>query len=116
MKPTRHVAWVLSLVLLAGCTTTFRPWTLSEINAGMTRADVVRILGEPDYVEMKDGSEFLHYTYRENYNPPLSSDSTYAYDVDSRYQTRQMRRSLKEYRYAVKLVDGRVQDYKELTD
>ena len=116
MNPIRHVALVLSLVLLTGCATTFRPWKLSEIGEGMTRAEVVRILGEPDFVEIKNGAEFLHYSYRENYSPSLSSDPRYTYDADGRFQIQQMRRSLKEYKYAVKLVDGRVQDYKELTN
>lgn len=82
----------------------------------MARAEVVRILGEPDFSEMENGAEFLHYSYRENYNPPLAGDPRDSYNTDNRFQTRQLRRSLKEYRYAVKLVDGRVQDYKELTD
>lgn len=116
MKPTRHVALVLSLALLAGCATTFRPWKLSEIREGMARAEVVRILGDPDFSEMGNGAEFLHYSYRENYNPPLASDPTRTYDTGNRFQARQLRRSLKEYKFAIKLVEGRVQDYKELTD
>ncbi len=112
----KHTAIVVALVLLAGCATTFRPWKLSEVEEGMDRAQVVYILGEPDFVETKDGAELLHYSYREDYNPPPADDSIQARDTSRRLQNQQIKQGLKEYRYAVKLVDGKVQNYKELTD
>lgn len=116
MKPIKYAAWIIALALLAGCATTFRPWKLSEVEEGMNRAEVVYILGEPDFSEMKDGAEFLHYSYQEDYNPPLVDDSIYGRNIDRRFQELQLKQSLKEYRYAVKLIDGKVQAYKELTD
>ncbi len=116
MKSMKHIALVASLALLAGCATTFRPWLLSEIEEGMDRAQVVHILGEPDFVEMKNGAEFLHYSYSENHNPPLADDSIQAYEANRRLREQRIRRSFKEYRYAVKLAEGKVQSYKELTD
>jgi hypothetical protein len=116
MKLMKHTAAVVALVLLAGCATTFRPWKLSEVEEGMDRAQVVHILGEPDFVETKDGAELLHYSYREDYNPPLTIDA-HAPDAANRgLQNQQIQQGLKQYKYAVKLVDGKVQDYKELAD
>lgn len=116
MKPMKQIVLVVTLVLLAGCATTFRPWKLSEVEEGMTRAQVVHILGEPDSVETKNGSEFLHYSYREDYNPPLVDDTVQARNASRGIQNQRIKQGLKEYRYAVKLVDGKVQNYKELTD
>ncbi|MCK5676103.1 MAG: hypothetical protein KAH99_03705 [Verrucomicrobia bacterium] len=116
MKSMKYIAVVASLALLMGCATTFRPWLLSEIEEGMERAQVIRILGEPDSAETKNGAEFLHYSYREDFAPLLADNSTYAYEANRRVREQQIRKSLKEYRYAVKLVDGKVQSYKELVD
>lgn len=116
MKPLKHVLSAMVLVFLAGCTTTFRPWNLSEIEEGMSRAQVVDILGEPDYREMDNEAEVLHYIYMENYNPPLTDDSTRDNAAGRGLWERQMEQGFKEYRYAVTLIDGKVQSYKELTD
>lgn len=116
MKPIKHIAVVVALILLAGCATTFRPWKLSEVQEGMDREQVVDLLGDPDSVETKDGAEYLYYSYSEDYNPPLSSDNPVEYENDRVLREYNLRRSLKEYKYAVKLVDGKVQNYKELTD
>lgn len=112
----KHIALVASLALLVGCATTFRPWLLSEIEEGMGRAQVIRILGEPDSAEMKNGAEVLHYSYREDFAPLLADDPTHAYKANRRFRKQHIQKSLKEYRYAVKLVDGKVQSYKELVD
>ncbi len=106
----------VALALLAGCATTFRPWKLSEVEEGMDRGKVVGVLGEPDSVETKDGAEFLYYTYSENYNPPPASVDGQGYDANREFREHQLQRSLKEYRYVVKLADGKVLSYKELTD
>ncbi len=116
MKPIKHATLVIALALLAGCATTFRPWSLSKIKEGMDRGQVVHILGEPDFVETRDGAELLHYSYRENYNPPLSTDPIHTSDAGRGFRDRELARSLKEYRYVVKMVGGKVQDYKELAD
>lgn len=117
MKPMRHVALSVSFALLVGCTTTFRPWLLSEIEEGMDRSQVIQILGEPDDAETKDGAEFLHYSYSEDYNPPPADDSIYTPDtINRKFNTQQVQRSFREYKYVVKLVDGKVLDYKERTE
>jgi len=116
MKPMKYTLLTLSFILLLGCTTTFRPWKLSEIEQGMSREQVVNILGEPDTVTTQDGADLLHYSYRENYNPPMSSDDLVASSANRSYEDQQVARSMKEYKYVVKLVDGQVQHYKEVTD
>jgi outer membrane protein assembly factor BamE (lipoprotein component of BamABCDE complex) len=114
MKTMEHVLLIALLALLAGCTTTFRPWKLSEIQEGMNRAQVVELLGEPDSVEMKDDSEFLHYSYRENINSAATIDDIRMHDADGALQEQQIQTSFKEYKYVVKMVDSKVQTYKEL--
>ncbi len=101
MKLITYITLVVALAFLVGCATTFRPWKLSEVEDGMDRAQVVRILGEPNSVETKDGAEFLTYTYSEDYNPYLADNSPRKMDSPSLHT------------YSVKLVDGAVQDYKE---
>jgi len=114
MKAMKYTALAAALILMMGCATTFRPWKLSEIQEGMDRAQVVQLLGEPDFVDTTDGAEFLHYSYSENYNPPLADDTAYDRRSSIGIQTRPLKPSDKQYRYVVKLVDGKVQDYKEL--
>lgn len=116
LRDMKHIALIVALVLIAGCATTFRPWKLSEVEEGMTREQVVHILGEPDSVEAENGAEILHYSYREDYNPPLADDSLQARNTSRRLEDQRIKRGFKEYRYAVKLVDGKVQHYEELTD
>ena len=82
----------------------------------MDRAQVVGILGEPDFTEKKDGAEILHYLYREDYNPPLTDNSAYERNHSRNLQQEQLLRSTKEYHYTVIMVDGRVLDYKDLKD
>ena len=112
----KYTALVVSLVLIAGCATTFRPWKLSEVEEGMTREQVVHILGEPDFVETENGAELLHYSYTEDYNPAPSGDTIYERNTSSELQNQRIKQGFKEYRYVVKLVDGQVQTYKELAD
>jgi outer membrane protein assembly factor BamE (lipoprotein component of BamABCDE complex) len=116
MKPMIYTSLALSLLLILGCATTFRPWKLSEVQEGMTRDQVVQILGEPDSDETTDGTDLLYYSYREDYNPPLSADDSNTPGADHKFEDQQFRRSAKQYKFVVKLVDGKVQHYKELTN
>jgi len=118
MKAIKHITVGVALLLLAGCATTFRPWKLSEVREGMDKKQVVAVLGKPDSVEMKDGVEILHYSYSEDYNPPPASGlANQRIDSPERQiQDQQIKRSVQEHKYAVKLVDGKVQDYEELND
>ncbi len=103
----------ISLVI-AGCTTPFRPWNLSEIREGMDREQVIRILGQPDTVEFQDGAEYLHYVYQEDYNPSLSAEPFYNMDSERAFQALDSGEAFKQYEYVVILTEGKVINYKEL--
>lgn len=116
MKTIRYFLALAAVAAIAGCATTFRPWLLSEVHEGMSKEQVVKVLGEPDFVEMKDGTEHLHYTYREDYNPSLSADTSYEADATRELRAMEVKRSMEEYHYVVIFADGKVVNYKELTD
>jgi outer membrane protein assembly factor BamE (lipoprotein component of BamABCDE complex) len=116
MKLPKYITFAVTLLLLAGCSTTFRPWKLSEIEEGMDRNQVVDILGDPDSVEFKDQAEYLYYSYTESVNPPLAGNAVQSADATLELHEDQVKQSFSVYRYVVKLVDGKVQNYKELTD
>lgn len=103
---------VLALLILAGCATTFKPWSLSKVQEGMEREQVTRILGEPDYTVNKDGAEYLYYTYREDL-PPVSDVSLETNEGIER-RAKAFDRTLKDYKYEVMMVDGKMVNYKEL--
>ena len=113
MKAMNYVLSLFASLLIAGCSTPFRPWNLSEIEEGMSRDQVEQVLGQPDYIEVKDGAEYLHYTYQEDYNPSLSPEMIYE-DNDRAFQELNTLRAFRKYEYVVILVDGRVINYKEL--
>jgi len=118
MKAIKHITVGVALLLLAGCATTFRPWKLSEVKEGMSRKQVVGLLGEPNSAETKDGMEILHYSYSEDYNPPPAGGmlNRPTDSPERQIQDQQIKRSVQEHKYVVRIVDGKVQDYKELGD
>ncbi|RLA58273.1 MAG: hypothetical protein DRQ89_15555 [Epsilonproteobacteria bacterium] len=103
MKTIKSISFVVLLALLVGCATTFRPWEFTNVKEGMDRAQVVKIIGEPDRVESKDGAEFLYYSYHEAYDPTSENG----------LQASQVKRSMKTRNYIVKMVDGKVQTAEE---
>ena len=113
MKAILLHSLAIAALLLAGCATVFRPWLLSEVHEGMTRDQVVEILGNPDSTEVKNGVEYLHYVYEERYPSPASRYPAFD-DGDWLLQERQIEQGLKRYRFAVKIVDGKLESYREL--
>ena len=103
MKTTKYISLAL-IALLVGCATTFRPWEFAEVKEGMGRAQVVKIIGEPDRVESKGGSEILYYSYHEAYDPTS----------DDGIQKAQVKRSMKTRNYEIKMMDGKVQTAEEV--
>lgn len=116
MNVVKYIALVVVLALLTGCSTTFRPWKLSEVQEGMDKDQVIQILGEPDSVDVKDGVEFLQYTYSEDYNPSSANSDIHSPGSPNDIQEWEVKRSFKEYKYVVELVDGKVLTYKEVQD
>ena len=104
MKTIKHISYIALFVLLVGCATTLKPWKFSEVKEGMDRAQVVKIIGEPDQIESKDGAELLYYSYNQDYDP-VSGQAI---------QEQSAKRSMKTRNYVVKLVDGKVQSAEEL--
>jgi outer membrane protein assembly factor BamE (lipoprotein component of BamABCDE complex) len=112
MKTIRTVlAVTVASLLVAGCATTFKPWKLSEIQDGMDRDQVVKVLGAPDYTENKDGTEYLYYSFTEEPAPPSSASNDPA-AMDRR--AKELSRTLDKQKYEVVLLDGKVTSYKEL--
>ena len=114
MKTVTYLPGLVAALLLAGCATTFRPWNLSAVHEGMERSEVIQILGEPDYVEMKDGAEHLHYSYEEDYNPSSATVPFYETDTERAFEDLNTLRAFQRYEYEVILVDDQVINYKEL--
>ena len=114
MKTIRIIISVAVAFLIAGCATTFKPWKLSEVNEGMERDQVVKILGAPDYAVNKDGAEYIYYTYREELAP--MSDVSLETEAGIERRVEKFNRTLKENKYEIKLVDDKVVTHKELED
>lgn len=112
----RYLLILGAVLMLYGCATTFRPWNLSEVREGMERDQVVQLLGEPDYVFLKDGAEHLRYSYQEDFTPTsMPVDSAHDRAIEQQRQAMRIERSLNVIEYDVILVDGKVINYKEVT-
>ncbi|MDF7801572.1 outer membrane protein assembly factor BamE [Pontiellaceae bacterium B1224] len=112
MKTLKTIlATATAALLIAGCATSFKPWQLSEVKNGMNKEQIVKILGEPDSTMEKDGAEYLYYSYAEEL-PPSSNDLETSDEVQRRAD--ELSQSLKESKYEVILVDGKMINYKEL--
>lgn len=112
MKTISIISAAVAVLVFAGCATTFKPWNLSNVQEGMDKAQVTQILGEPDYTVNKDGAEFLYYTYREEMAPVSDASLESTEGMERRFE--QFNRTLKDYKYEVVLVDGKLVNYKEL--
>lgn len=69
----RIVAMLLLAVALAGCVTSSKK--LAEVEIGMSKAQVLAILGEPKSVSARDGAEILHYQLSGDRAPPLNPNA-----------------------------------------
>ncbi|QBG48868.1 outer membrane protein assembly factor BamE [Verrucomicrobia bacterium S94] len=113
MKTMRSVLVAGVVVLLAGCATSFKPWKLSDVREGMTREEVESVLGRPDAEESRNGAEYLYYTYEEEARGAEIYDPV---NQDMKRKAEVLTRILSESRYEVVLVDGKLINYKEITD
>ncbi len=78
----------------------------------MARDQIVDILGEPDYTVDKDGAEYLYFTYQESLAPMADVSLETQEGVDRRVE--EFTRTLKDVKYEVVMVDGKMINYKEL--
>ena len=103
---------VLSLLLLfTGCSTTFKPWTLSQLSPGMTTEQVTQKLGAPHHISQKDGSVIYHYTYTEPI--PLQNEIVMQREDSVLPMRTEPHVEINTYHYEVVLVDGKLMNYKE---
>lgn len=79
-------------MVVAGCATAYK---MNSISLGMTKAEVVKVMGSPTSTSAKDGVEYLNYKLYD----------TFA-DADSGIGTN----------YYVRLVGGKVESYGRLED
>lgn len=112
---TLKIALILTglTIFISGCTTSFRPWKLSDVHEGMEKSEVLNILGDPDSTMTTNGVEYLNYSYHESYNPPVKMEDNTSDDITRNFKENQIKETFKEYNYSVKIVDGKVQDYSE---
>jgi outer membrane protein assembly factor BamE (lipoprotein component of BamABCDE complex) len=112
---TKLISASVVALILAGCATTFKQWKLSDVQEGMDREQVMKILGAPDRTETKNGAEYLYYSYQESMGAvgDLSTETTTA-ELDKRI--RATTSYTETYRYEIMIVDGKLVNYKELTE
>jgi hypothetical protein len=89
---------VLIAGLVAGCATSSK--NLNKVSVGMTKAEVIQVLGQPESTRANRGVEFLIYSLREG----ISKPGTTIVPISI------------EGQYFVKLVDGRVESYGRVGD
>jgi len=114
MKTMKYIAIVIALIIVAGCATTFRPWNLSKIEPGMSKEQVVDILGKPS-AEKQDGNvEWMEYSYTDG--PIVTPMEGTGQNFDQQYPffEERIEREMKSYQYVVKLQDGKVVTYEEI--
>jgi outer membrane protein assembly factor BamE (lipoprotein component of BamABCDE complex) len=68
-------ATLFGAILLAGCATSATK--LNEISVGMTKPQVVQILGTPESVRAQNGQEALIYTLSNSWNSPVWNEKYY---------------------------------------
>ena len=83
---------LMAIALLAGCATAHK---MNQIAIGMTKQQVIEVLGPPVSTSAKSGVEYLNYSFSE-------TDDQAFYGVTSPY--------------FVRIVDGKVESYGRLGD
>lgn len=86
----KHLIVTIALVLLlGGCATAHK---ISDVQLGMTRDDVIRVMGKPTSVSAQSGAEYLNYALSEG---PTGSDPL----------------GILTKPYYVRLINGKVESY-----
>lgn len=85
----------LLLLFLVGCTTSSD--SMAELSMGMTKGEVIKLLGKPDSVSATNGIEYLTYTLR---TETSFTRNTWGY----------------QGQYFVRLANGRVDSYGKVGD
>ena len=69
----RLVAVILSLSFLCGCATAGR---MNQVSLGMSKAEVIRVMGQPVSTSAKDNTEYLNYRLSETSTADYYGDYT----------------------------------------
>ena len=85
----------LSSLLLAACTTSSE--SMTDLSIGMSKSEVIKLMGKPDSVSATNGIEYLTYTLR---TETSFTRNTWGY----------------QGQYFVRLVNGRVDSYGKVGD
>jgi outer membrane protein assembly factor BamE (lipoprotein component of BamABCDE complex) len=78
----KKIAIAATVVLLVGCSTSAK--RLAIVSPGMTKAEVVKILGSPESVSGQGAEEVFLYTLSNSWNSPVWNEKYYVYFVDGR--------------------------------
>lgn len=81
------IATLTTILFLSGCATANK---ISGVQLGMTRDDVIRVMGKPTSVSAQGGSEYLNYALSETDDDAARGSTT---------------------RYYVRLINGKVESY-----
>ncbi len=71
-----------TLALLVGCSTSAKK--LAQVSPGMTKAQVISVLGSPESVSGQDDTEFFIYTLSNSWNSPLWNEKYYVRFVNGK--------------------------------
>jgi outer membrane protein assembly factor BamE (lipoprotein component of BamABCDE complex) len=89
----KYLILAVTMIFLPSCTGT--SYKMNDLSIGMTKNDVISVLGKPVSVSAKDGTEYLNYQFSEN------SDQEFLGLTEP---------------YFVRLISGKVDSYGKLGD
>ena len=89
----KYLKFIVAMIFLISCSGT--SYKMNDLSIGMTKEDVVLVLGQPVSISAKDGTEYLNYRFSEN------SDQEF-YGLTEPY--------------FVRLINGKVDSYGKLGD
>lgn len=86
--------YLIPLIFFAGSTGCATSTKINDVQLGMTKAEVISIMGEPNSVSAQGGAEYLNYSLIDN-----------LYTMGNTYQP-----------YYVRLIDGKVESFGKTGD
>jgi hypothetical protein len=86
--------------LIAGCATSSK--NMNQLSVGMSKAQVIQILGDPETTRASTGVEFLIYSLKERNTKPFETPLPFPIAIQGKY--------------FVKLVQGHVESYGQVGD
>jgi outer membrane protein assembly factor BamE (lipoprotein component of BamABCDE complex) len=108
MKMIKHLPVIVTLMIMAGCATTFKPVSLQEVTPGMTQEQVVALLGDPNTTSREGESVTLHYDYIEGIDQNTFDSTIEGDHASSKRMERNLERQTRVQRFEVHLLDGKV--------